>query len=213
MEKELTYRYSKTHDLLNAWTHGFGILLFLILGPIMIYKSALSPHNDVVIGAIIFFCSLLLVYIFSTLYHSVHTVKLNALFRKLDHIAIYFLIGGSYTAFILRFYNEPNGHYFLAVHWGIILCGVIFKLFFTGKYELLSTGLYLLLGWMVIFIYKDMTANIPDFSMHMIMWGGASYTIGVLFYAISKIPYNHAIWHLFVLGGSICHYISFYASL
>ena len=101
----------------------------------------------------------------------------------------------------------------MMVHWGVIVLGILFKVFYTGKFEIFSTLLYLVLGWMVVFIYEDITRDMTSFALYTIMLGGLFYSVGVIFYVMNRIPYNHAIWHVFVLGGSISHYVSYYCSL
>lgn len=200
--------YSAKHERYNVITHGFGFVLFLCLSPFLLMKA---NSFSSLLGAAIFCVSLLCVYATSTAYHHAKQESLKSLFRKLDHIAIYLLIGGSYTAFILQYYNETGGYTFMMVHWGIIVLGIIFKMFYTGKFELFSTLLYLVLGWMVVFIYDDITRDMSTFALSTVAVGGIFYTVGVIFYVVEKIPYNHAIWHLFVLGGSISHYISIFS--
>lgn len=210
MTQSVSKKYTTRHEQFNVITHGFGLVLFIVLAPILIYKASTMSH---MIGAIVFSASLIAVYASSTAYHFEKREAMKKLLRKIDHIAIYFLIGGSYTAFILRYFNELGGYTFMAVHWGIIFLGIIFKIYYTGKFEILSTLLYLVLGWMMVFIYDDLTRDMSSFTFNYVLAGGLFYTVGVIFYSVEKIPYNHAIWHLFVLGGSISHFISYFYSI
>jgi len=150
----------------------------------------------------------LLVYTCSTLYHSFHQPKVKRVLHILDHISIYFMIAGSYTPFVLTYLYNTTGITLLSILWGLTIIGSFFKLFFTGRFEKLSVALYLIMGWMIVFIARPVVANLPMDCILMILAGGLSYTIGVIFYRWEKSPYHHAIWHLFVLGGSICHYIA-----
>ena len=192
----------------NSLTHGLGLLFGLIFIPFLIWTAVASQKPSAIIGTSAFGLGFLLVYTFSTLYHSFHRPEIKRVFRILDHISIYFLIAGSYTPFVLTYLYNTTGLTLLSVLWGLTIIGTFFKLFFTGRYEKLSVAVYLIMGWMIVFIAKPVYYNLPLDCILMIAAGGAFYTIGVVFYRWEKLPYHHAIWHLFVLGGSICHYIA-----
>ena len=209
MTERIKY-YDPGHELANVITHALGLTLSIIFAPILIWKVGVAGSTEATLGALIFGIGLLAVYCSSTLYHASKHPKRRACFRMLDHIAIFILIGGSYTAYILKFYNEPAGYFFIAAQWLLILLGVILKVRYTGKFEFVSLTLYLFIGWMVVFIYDPVITTMDSRTLFWLIVGGLSYTVGVLFYVLERLPYNHAIWHLFVLGGSAGHFISLY---
>ncbi|MCB0836049.1 MAG: hemolysin III family protein [Bacteroidetes bacterium] len=195
-------------EIANSITHGFGVLLSFIGIPIMVSYAVFKGTPQHVWAVSIFSATLLMLYIFSTVYHSIQQPSAKRVLRIFDHISIYFLIAGSYTPFILFFMNRTSGYVFLGLIWAIALAGTIFKVFFTGKFNLISTILYVAMGWMVLFIAKPIFSAM---SFEGILWlaiGGGAYTLGVVFYLWKNLRYNHAIWHVFVLTGSISHYIS-----
>lgn len=192
----------------NSLTHGLGVLFGLIFIPLLVARAFESQNIEMVIGAGAFGFGFLAVYICSTLYHSFHRPDLKRLLRIFDHVSIYFLIAGSYTPFVLTYLYNVTGFVLLSVLWTLTLVGTFFKLFFTGHYERLSLIIYLTMGWMIIFVAKPVFTTLPTDCLGWIAAGGAFYTIGVLFYRWESLPYHHAIWHLFVLAGSISHYIA-----
>lgn len=201
-------KLSKGHERANTLTHLFGIILFISFLPALFIKM-INDNNVAYLWTIIVFSfGLMMVYSASTIYHYVKNEKLKNALRVWDHTAIYFLIGGTYTPLVARFLPYETAFWFLIIMWSIIAGGVILKLFFTGKYEFLSVFSYLFLGWMAVFVFKDFVNSCPEHIQYLILFGGLSYTIGVIFYVWHKIPYNHAIWHLFVLGGSVCHFLA-----
>jgi hemolysin III len=195
-------------ELANSLTHGFGVLFGIVAIPILIATATAQGNTPGLVGAAIFGFSFLMVYGFSTLYHSIGHPPLKRVLRILDHISIYFLIAGSYTPFILSYMLDATGITFLAVLWGMALLGIGFKVFFTGKFMKVSTAIYLGMGWMLLLVGQRFLDSLPGIVMLMLAVGGACYTLGVIFYVWKKLPYHHAIWHLFVLGGSICHYVA-----
>lgn len=192
----------------NSLTHGLGLLFGLVFIPILLRTAFVSGEAEAIIGAGAFGFGFLAVYTCSTLYHSFHRPRIKRLLRVLDHISIYFLIAGTYTPFVLLYLNNAAGFTLLSVLWTLTLAGTIFKLFFTGRYERLSVVIYLTMGWMIIFVAKPVFTTLPYDCLAWIAAGGAFYTIGVLFYRWESLRYHHAIWHLFVLGGSLSHYIA-----
>lgn len=192
----------------NSLTHGAGLLFGLIFIPLLVFRAIQSQHTPAIIGTAAFGIGFLAVYTCSTIYHSVHRPDLKRIWRILDHISIYLLIAGSYTPFLLIFLYDATGLTVLSILWTLTLIGAFFKLFFTGHYERLSLIIYLSMGWMIILIAKPVFTTLPPECLGWIAAGGASYTIGVLFYRWENLPYHDAIWHLFVLGGSICHYVA-----
>jgi len=202
-----------SEEKFNVVTHGMGILLSLVGFPFIILKSLNLGEPGVTIAIAVFCISLLVMYISSTLYHlSIH-IDIKKRWRKIDHIAIFGLIGGTYTPFIFLFYNQSEGWLFLFILWSIIGVASLLKIFFTGRFEVLSTILYLTCGWMVVMIYGPVTSAMNSSVFYLLLAGGLCYTGGVIFYLWHRLPYNHGIWHLFVLGGSFGHYLAIYAGL
>ncbi len=195
-------------EIANSLSHGFGILFGIIAIPVLISVATLQADPSLIVGAAIFGFGFLMVYTSSTLYHSISRPRVKEILHKLDHISIFFLIAGSYTPFILKYMLSPRGITLLAIQWGLVLLGIVFKLFFTGKFRYLSTLIYLGMGWMMVFVGKSFFAQMPPDVTWMLVIGGVSYTLGVIFFLWKKLPFHHAIWHIFVLGGSICHYVS-----
>jgi len=204
-----TFRY----ELANSISHGIGLLFGLISVPILIVTAVYHGTAAQITGTIAFGIAFLMVYTCSTLYHSFFNPAIKKLLQKLDHISIYYLIAGSYTPFILAYVQNLKGFALLAILWFLALAGTVFKIFFTGKFELLSVLIYLLMGWIFIVLAKSFFTAFPVDCLTMVVAGGISYTVGVFFYKWEKLPYHHAIWHIFVLGGSICHYIAVYMTL
>jgi hemolysin III len=148
-----------------------------------------------------------MVFGFSSLYHFQREPSRKYLMKKWDHISIYYLIAGSYTPFLLAYASEKTAFTMLAVLWGLALAGTIFKIFFTGKFRFVSTGIYLAMGWSIVAAPSEFADAIPDRQFFWIWFGGIFYTVGVLFYLVKKIPYHHAIWHIFVLLGAVAHFV------
>jgi len=161
-----------------------------------------------VVSFTIFGSSLVFLYLASTLYHTVHRPHLKRVLRVLDHTAVYLLIAGTYTPFLMIKLRGPVGFTLLAIVWGIALLGIAFKVLYIGRYEKWATLGYLLMGWMSVLVFKEMLQVIPFWGILGLMLGGLFYTVGVIFYVGERIPYNHAIWHLFVMGGSTVHFFT-----
>ena len=196
-------------EKLNALSHGLGVVLGLV-GFYIMWNQAprLAEYAD--FSIIVYSISIILLFSASTLYHSVHLKNLKSKLRILDHISIYYLIAGTYTPVALITLSDGNGWLIFYLVWGLALAGTILKIFFTGRFEVFSLLLYLIMGWMIIFDIANLVANTTTHGMFLMFLGGAFYTIGIIFYAIRKIPYNHLIWHLFVLGGAISHWFFIY---
>ncbi len=209
MNKEKTVKYySKTEEFLNVLTHGIGLLLS-VLATFYLIKLALSTHNTLyIVGFSVFGVCMILLYGASTFYHAVQEHKLRRKLNILDHTAIYLLIAGTYTPFMLIVLDGTWRITMFALVWGLTIAGIIFKLFFTGRFNHLSTALYVALGWIVVIAYKPFIANAPEGCVDWLLLGGIFYTIGAVLYAIKKIPYNHAIFHFFVLFGTFFHFIA-----
>ncbi|TAK32566.1 MAG: hypothetical protein EPO28_17685 [Saprospiraceae bacterium] len=193
----------------NVFTHAPGILLALGGTPILMKSAAASGASGAqIFGVALFGFSMLVLYLASIIYHSVHDPVRKHTARKFDHIAIYFLIAGTHTPFILKYLDNPKGWVYLAILWGLGLVGTTGKLLAIGKWDRLSLVLYLFMGWMVVFVLPDIW---PLISREVLTWigiGGFFYTAGVIFYIRKEMRYTHAIWHLFVLAGTVGHYVA-----
>ena len=205
--------YEKDHEspreeLANAISHGLGALAALAGGSVLITLSAAFGNGWQLAGAIVFSASLFLLYLASTLYHMTRNLAWRGRLKVFDHCAIFILIAGTYTPFTLVGLREDGGWWLFAAIWTLAVAGVIFKLFFTGRFKGLSTAIYLGMGWMLLTALGPFLRQVP---METILWllaGGLSYTAGTYFYMHKRIPFAHAIWHGFVLGGSACHFVA-----
>lgn len=202
-----------TEEWLNSLTHGLGLVLSVPGLVVLVTVAAMHGHPGYFWSCWIFGSALVLMYAASFLYHSFRAPSLRRILRIVDHVAIYLLIAGTYTPFLLVSIGGRRGIALLFVIWGIALAGAVFKIFFTGRFTRFSTGLYLAMGWLVVVAVKPLLASVPLQGVLWLVAGGLCYTGGVVFFAWERLPYNHAIWHLFVLGGSLCHYMAvlFYA--
>ena len=211
MEKKTNIQfYSPTEEKLNIWSHAFGIFLSVIALVLLIIKAVEKENVWMMISFPIFGVSLILLYLASTLYHSAKNPSKRFKLKIFDHAAIYILIAGSYTPFTLVSMNGETGWLIFSIVWILAFTGIILKLFFTGRFKLLSTAMYVLMGWLIVFYFKDLTANLHERGVFFLIFGGILYTIGAVLYSIKKIKFNHAIFHVFVLGGSFCHFLSIY---
>ncbi len=198
-----------TEEKLNAWSHGLGVglgiaaLVLMLLG-----VDQTNPFG--LFSVITYGLSIILLFLASTCYHAITSSKRKHYFRVADHIGIYLLIAGTYTPVLLIAIPNGLGWILFWVVWGIAAFGLVLKLFFTGRFERFSTFLYLAMGWLAIIPYAELTTALDAKALALLIGGGVAYTVGVLFYAIEKIPYNHFIWHLFVLGGASCHFFMVY---
>ena len=196
---------SPFEEKLNALTHGIGAALGIVaLVLLIVFNTHKTPWS--LFSVIVYGISIIVLFTASTLYHSVTKEKHKHIFRIIDHISIYILIAGTYTPVCLITLDQSLGWPLFWTVWGIAIFGVFLKLFFTGRFEVFSTLLYLVMGWLIIFDFSYLSESLGSNGILFLFAGGLSYTIGILFYAIQKIPFNHVIWHLFVLAGAIFHF-------
>ena len=195
-------------EIANSITHGIGILFGIAALPVLSALAVTKNHTVAVVGAAVFGFSFLLVFTFSTLYHAFQNPRVKKVLNIFDHISIYFLIAGTYTPFLLNYMMNATGITLLSVLWGLTIVGIVFKLFFTGRYNYASTAVYIGMGWILLFGGRSFFAAIPWPVLTMIIIGGVLYTVGTLFYLWEKLYYHHVIWHLFVLAAAICHYVA-----
>lgn len=190
----------------NVLTHGAGLLFGLVSFPVLLLYCVFNGGNIVHNGTVIYGLSFLAVFFSSTSFHFQGPGRRRELLKVLDHISIYFLIAGTYTPFILMFVNNDFGMRLLYTLWGLTAFGVVFKLFFTGRFEWLSIIIYIAMGWMLFSGGTRFFDGMPTSVIWLIIAGGISYTAGVFFYARRWFTYHHAVWHLFSLAGAICHF-------
>lgn len=192
----------------NALTHGIGIGLSVAALSVLVVFAALWGDSWRVVSFAVYGSTLVLLYTASTFYHSFSHPRLRRIFWTFDHCAIYLLIAGTYTPFTLVTIRGGWGWSIFGIIWGLAIAGIAFKFLFPGRFEVVSTALYIAMGWLVIIAIKPVVAALPAGGVTLLVAGGLSYTLGVAFFAWSSLPYNHAVWHLFVLGGSVCHFFS-----
>lgn len=202
--------YSDSEERLNIISHAIGIAFGIVALILLIIRASSYGDARYIVSFSIFGAGLVALFTASTCYHSSQQPKRRSRLRIVDHAAIYVLIAGTYTPFTLVTLQGTVGWLIFGISWGMAITGIILKLFFTGRYNLLSTLLYLLMGWMIIFAIKPLTDNLATAGLAWLVTGGIAYTLGAILYSIKQIPFNHAIFHLFVLAGSFCHFIAVY---
>lgn len=205
---EKTKFYTKKEDLVNAITHGIGALLSIAALVILIVFSSIYGNAWYIVSFTIYGVSLVLLYTISTLYHSLRGQKVKKVFQIMDHSSIYILIAGTYTPLLLTVLRSPSGWVIFGVIWGLAITGVAIQPFVINKNNLLSTIIYIIMGWLIMVEFNKLAIVVPKISLLFLVIGGILYTVGAGLYMIKKIPYNHGIWHLFVLAGSVCHFFT-----
>lgn len=205
---EIIKYYSPIEEKINIATHAIGFMLSIVAFVLLVTHANL--HGDVwhIVSFSIFGASLMILYAASTFYHSAKQPELRNRLKILDHASIYILIAGTYTPFTLVTLKGTIGWVIFGTSWGSALTGIILKFFFTGKYNLISTIMYVLMGWVIVFAIKPLINNLPLEGLLWLLAGGIFYTIGAILYSIKKIKFNHAIFHMFVLNGSFCQFMS-----
>lgn len=202
--------YSPKEEKWNVISHAFGLVLSIIAGYFLVIRASGYANRKLTISFVIFGVSLILLYAASTFYHNEKDPALRFKLKILDHIAIFILIAGTYTPFALVTLGGSIGWIIFGVAWGIAFLGTFLKIFFTGRFKVLSTLMYVGMGWIIIFAIKPLVANLSADGLWWLLSGGAFYTLGAILYSISRINYNHAWFHLFVLLGSFSHFMSIY---
>lgn len=202
------FKFTIEEEIWNGITHGIGTGLAIVGLTTLVVLASIYGDGWHVVSFSIYGGTLVLLYLVSTLYHSIQAPKVKQILRVFDHAAIYLLIAGTYTPFLLVNLRGRVGYTLLAIVWGIALVGIIFRSIFVDRFEVLTTIGYMAMGWLVVVAYDHMITAVSPGGIALIVAGGITYTTGVIFYAWNKIPYNHAIWHLFVIGGSVCHYFA-----
>lgn len=207
MGKKTTF-YDKQEERLNIISHALGFVLSLVALVLLVRYAAVYGNVWHITSFAIFGGSLILLYAASTLYHYTQNPKLRLKLNVIDHAAIYVLIAGTYTPFTLVVLKGWLGWTLFGVSWGLAIAGILFKLFFFGRFDKLSTAMYIGMGWVIIFAIKPLIDSFPLEGLMWLFGGGLSYTIGAIIYSMKGVKYNHAIFHVFVLIGSFCHFMA-----
>lgn len=199
---------SPAEELANIITHGMGAVFFLLASPLLLYFASPKLSYTGLIALCVFVIGLISVFLSSTLYHWhwKSPLPLQYRLRVWDHISIYLLIGGTYTILLYQFMPKVYYSAFMTFLWLTILAGSLLKLFFTGRFRILSSAFYLVLGWMAVFFIDSLRQTMPDMVFNLVLYGGITYSVGTVFYIWRSLPFSHSIWHLFVLGGSGMHF-------
>jgi hemolysin III len=201
-------RYGLLEEILNSVTHGAGALISIAGLVLLIVFSSIYGQATHIVSCTIYGTTLVLLYTASTLYHGFQKPNIKHVFKILDHSCIYILIAGTYTPFMLVTVRGALGWTIFGIVWGLTILGIVFKAFFVNRFKIVSTIAYILMGWLVILAIKPLFQALPGGGIFWLVSGGLAYTIGTIFYAWKKLPFNHAIWHLFVLAGSVCHFFA-----
>lgn len=200
--------YSLLEEWANSLTHGVGAVLSIAGLVLLVVFASLYGDAWQVVSASIYGATLILLYSASTLYHAIQAPRVRSVMRRFDHIAILYLIAGTYTPFTLVTLRGPWGWALFGTVWGLTLVGTLVHLTSLRRFHWLMVSLYLFMGWSVLIAIRPLIATLPPVGLALLVAGGLSYTLGVVFYGMTRLPFNHAIWHLFVLGGSALHFIT-----
>ena len=200
--------YTRRQEIINGLTAAIGMLFGISGLPVLIGLATAHSNTPGIVGSGIYGFCFLLLFTSSTVYHFVQEPAVKRMFKVLDHISIYFLIAGTYTPFLLVYMNNDFGITILSILWGLTVVGIFFKIRFTGRFEIMSTIIYLLMGWIMLAGGRRFFDDLPAPVLIFICIGGGLYSIGVFFYIWDKYYYTHAVWHLFVLAGAVSHYVA-----
>lgn len=198
------------HELWNWISHALGVLFVIPAGVWLLFQTWKTQSWQGVTAVVIFLLGFLLLYISSSVYHYMIHHPRRSWFRKMDHISIFVMIAGTYTPFIVIYLDNLVGKIYLTILWIMVVLGILYKLFLIGRYRWISLLMYLFMGWIIVFNYEAFKLNLPQLSLQWIFIGGLFYTVGVVFYIWKNLTFNHFIWHLFVFGGSLSHFIAVY---
>lgn len=205
-----TYTFTKKEEIAHAITHGIGALLSIAGLVLLIVFSSFSGNPWKIVSVTIFGATMLLMYISSTVVHSLPEGKWKDIFQIFDHSSIYLFIAGTYTPFLLVHIRSNIAWALFGIIWGIAIIGIVFKVFFVKRFLMMSTLFYILMGWLIVLVWAPLTETIHQNGITLLVIGGIVYTVGAIFYAWRKIPYHHVIWHLFVIAGSMFHFFAIF---
>ena len=202
--------YPLIEEVINSLTHAIGLLLSIAGTAVLVASASVQGDPWKIVSFSVFGASLALLYGASMLYHGSRQPHWRGLYKMLDHCAIFALIAGTYTPFLLVNMRGTVGWTLFGVIWGLAFTGIVLKLRFGNRYKLARVGIYLAMGWLVMFASGELMDSVNPLGFWLLLAGGITYTAGVVFYLADRLPFNHAIWHLFVVGGSVCHFYSIY---
>lgn len=200
--------FTLKQEIVHSTIHGFGILFGIISIPILTALAAKNANVPAIVGASIYGFTFLMLFTFSTTYHGFQQPQVKRVLEVFDHISIYFLIAGTYTPFLLIYLSNPFGNMLLIILWSLTLLGILFKILFTGRFEIISVLIYLAMGWILLVGGKRFFTALPSDVLTFIFIGGALYSIGIIFYLWEGFKWHHAVWHLLVLAAAVCHYVA-----
>ena len=208
MSQPYTAKYSRHEEIANSITHGIGALLGIAALVLLLVFSCIQGTTSHVVSSAIYGSALITLYLASTLYHAIPYPKAKKILQKLDHSSIFLLIAGTYTPFTLINLRGPWGWTIFGLVWGLALAGIILELATRKRYKKLSITLYLCMGWIIVIAIKPMLDNVATGGLLLLLSGGIIYSLGIIFYLWKSCPFNHAIWHMFVLAGSILQFFA-----
>lgn len=197
--------YTLGEEIANAIIHGLGMAAAIVALTLLLVKGAPVLSGGELAGVAVYGGSLIMLFLTSTLYHGMTHLPTKAVFKRLDHCAIYLLIAGTYTPIMMITLGTPSAHWLLGVVWALAIIGVVFKAFFVHRYKRLSLATYLLMGWLSVLVLWQLWEKLPRPGFWLLLAGGLCFTIGAAFYTAKQYRYTHAIWHVFVLAGAACH--------
>ena len=199
---------SRGEEIANSVSHGIGLLAALAAAPVLVLAAVQRGGAAGIVGASVFGATMVLLYLASTVYHALPGKRAKRVFRILDHGAIYLLIAGTYTPFTLGVLRGTWGWTLFGLVWSLAVVGVVLKAVGGLRHRVLSTGLYLAMGWLVLIAARPLWLRVPPWGLFWLLAGGIAYTAGVAFFAARQVRYSHFVWHLFVLAGTACHFIA-----
>lgn len=202
--------YSVAEEIANSLSHGAGVLFGIVALLLLVLKSVQMDDTLRVVAFSIYGASIIALFLASTLYHAIPMPRAKAVLKLVDHCAIYLLIAGTYTPFLLLTLGDVFGAVLMVVIWSLAVGGIIFKIFFLHRFHNLSLALYLGMGWLAVVASYELLTNLPRAGIALLLGGGILYSLGTIFYSVKRIPFNHAIWHVFVLAACICHFLAVY---
>jgi len=204
------FRKAMRHEIANLLTHGIGTGLAIAGTAFLIVRGVKLHDTWRIVSYSLFGAAMIFLYLSSSLYHALWHPRIKQVLRRLDHGAIFFMIAGTYTPILLVTLHGPLGWTYFGIVWGLAIVGITFKMIFGHRYEAVSLTTYIAMGWLVVFFVKAFYRAIPATGVWLLFIGGVSYTAGTIFYSMTRMPYHHMVWHLFVLAGTVCHYVCIY---
>ena len=208
--KAVAATYTLGEEIANSLSHGAGVLFGIFALLLLVLKSIQMDDTLRIVAFTIYGASMVALFLASTLYHAIPVPRAKQVLKLVDHCAIYLLIAGTYTPFLLLTLGDTFGAVLMVVIWSLAVAGIIFKIFFLHRFHNLSLALYLGMGWLAILASYQLLAAMPHTGIALLLGGGILYTLGTIFYKVDRIPFNHAIWHLFVLAACVLHFLAMY---